>query len=117
VSPGLWGRSMSSPGNPTGLPTGLVLRWGHNQGRGLLRQTQMGTQGRDLVLRQVLNQEGLHKHSPSWEGPFKVTETRRPKGDHPAMTEGVPLPNPCSISVSSIHRSKSEGSNLSPFFS
>jgi hypothetical protein len=26
----------------------------------------------DLVLRQILNQEGLHKLSPSWEGPFKV---------------------------------------------
>jgi hypothetical protein len=78
---------------------------------------QMGTQGRDLVLRQVPNQEGLLKHSPIWEGPLKVTETRRPKGDHPTTTKGVPLPNPCSIYVSSIHRSKSEGSNLSPFFS
>ena len=29
---------------------------------------------RDLVLRQVLNREWLHKLSPSWEGPFKVTE-------------------------------------------
>jgi hypothetical protein len=28
----------------------------------------------DLVLRRVLNQEVLHKLSPSWEGPFKVTE-------------------------------------------
>jgi hypothetical protein len=28
----------------------------------------------DLVLRRVLNREGLHKVSPSWEGPFKVTE-------------------------------------------
>jgi hypothetical protein len=26
----------------------------------------------DLVLRQILNREGLHKLSPSWEGPFKV---------------------------------------------
>jgi hypothetical protein len=32
----------------------------------------------DLVLRQVLNQEGLHKLSPSWEGPFKVTKVCRP---------------------------------------
>jgi hypothetical protein len=72
VSPDLRGRSLSSPGNPTGLPTGPVL----SQGRGLLRQTQMGTQGQDLVLQQVPNQEGLLKHSPSWEGPFKVTETR-----------------------------------------
>jgi hypothetical protein len=28
----------------------------------------------DLVLRRVLNREELHKLSPSWEGPFKVTE-------------------------------------------
>jgi hypothetical protein len=26
----------------------------------------------DLVLRRVLNQEGLHKLSPSWEGPFSA---------------------------------------------
>jgi hypothetical protein len=32
----------------------------------------------DLVLRRVLNREGLHKLSPSWEGPFKVTEACRP---------------------------------------
>jgi hypothetical protein len=29
---------------------------------------------RDLVLWRVLNREGLHKLSPSWEGPFKVME-------------------------------------------
>jgi hypothetical protein len=113
VSPDLWGRSLSSLGNPTRFPTGPVL----SQGRGPLRQTQMGAQSRDLVLRQVPNQEGPHKHSPSWEGPLKVMETRRPKGDHLATTKGVPPRNPCSISVSSIHRSKSKGSNLSPFFS
>jgi hypothetical protein len=33
---------------------------------------------RDLVLRRVLNREGLHKLSPSWEGPLKVTEICRP---------------------------------------
>jgi hypothetical protein len=32
----------------------------------------------DLVLRRILNREGLHKLSPSWEGPFKVTEICRP---------------------------------------
>jgi hypothetical protein len=32
----------------------------------------------DLVLRRVLNREGLHKLSPSWEGPFKVTEVCQP---------------------------------------
>jgi hypothetical protein len=30
----------------------------------------------DLVLRRILNQEGLLKLSPSWEGPLKVTEIR-----------------------------------------
>jgi hypothetical protein len=30
----------------------------------------------DLVPRQILNQEGLLKLSPSWEGPLKVTEVR-----------------------------------------
>jgi hypothetical protein len=29
---------------------------------------------RDLVLRRVLNREGLHKLSSGWEGPFKVME-------------------------------------------
>jgi hypothetical protein len=52
---------------------------------------------RDLVLRRVLNREGLHKLSPSWEGPFKVTEACRPGGVRLATTEGVPLPNPWNI--------------------
>jgi hypothetical protein len=53
--------------------------------------------------------------SPSWEGSFKVMGIRRPGGDYLATTEGVPLPDHWSISVSSIHRGKSEGSNFSPF--
>jgi hypothetical protein len=32
----------------------------------------------DLVLRRILNQEGLHKLPSSWEGPFEVTEVCRP---------------------------------------
>jgi hypothetical protein len=32
----------------------------------------------DLVLIRILNREGLHKLSPSWEGPFKVTKVCRP---------------------------------------
>jgi hypothetical protein len=51
----------------------------------------------DLVLRRVLNQEGLHKLSPSWEGPFKVTEVCRPGCVRLATTEGEPLPNPWNI--------------------
>jgi hypothetical protein len=51
----------------------------------------------DLVLRRVLNREGLHKLSPSWEGPFKVTEACRPGNARLATTEGVPLQYPWNI--------------------
>jgi hypothetical protein len=51
----------------------------------------------DLVLRRVLNREGLHKLSPSWEGPFKVTEVSRPGCVRLATTEGESLPNPWNI--------------------
>jgi hypothetical protein len=51
----------------------------------------------DLVLRRVVNREGLHKLSPSWEGPFKVMEICRPGCVCLATTEGVPLPNPWNI--------------------
>jgi hypothetical protein len=51
----------------------------------------------DLVLRRVLNREGLHKLSPSWEGPFKVTEMCRPGCVRLATTEGEPLPTPWNI--------------------
>jgi hypothetical protein len=65
----------------------------------------------DLVLRRVLNRERLHKLSPSWEGPFMVTEICRPGCVCLATTEGVPLPNPWNIEhlLSSIHRSKTRG--------
>jgi hypothetical protein len=51
----------------------------------------------DLVLRRVLNREGLYKLSPSSEGPFKVTEICRPGCVRLATTEGVPIPNPWNI--------------------
>jgi hypothetical protein len=51
----------------------------------------------DLVLRRILNREGLHKLSPSWEGPFKVTKVRQPESVHLAMEEGMLLPNPWNI--------------------
>jgi hypothetical protein len=51
----------------------------------------------DLVLRRVLNREGLHKLSPSWEGPFKVMEICRPRCVCLATTEGESLPNPWNI--------------------
>jgi hypothetical protein len=48
----------------------------------------------DLVLRRVLNREGLHKLSPSWEGPFKVTEICRPGCVRLATTEESLFPIP-----------------------
>jgi hypothetical protein len=52
---------------------------------------------RDLVLRRVLNREGLHKLSPSWEGPFKVMEICRLGCVRLATTKGEPIPNPWNI--------------------
>jgi hypothetical protein len=51
----------------------------------------------DLVLRRVLNREGLHKLSPSWGGPFKVMEVCQPGCVRLATTEEVPLPDPWNI--------------------
>ena len=46
----------------------------------------------DLVLRRILNRAGLHELSPSWEGPFKVTEVCRPGCVHLATEDGVRYP-------------------------
>jgi hypothetical protein len=51
----------------------------------------------DLILRRILNREGLHKLSPSWEGPFKVSKVCRPGSVCLATEEGVQLPNPWNI--------------------
>jgi hypothetical protein len=64
---------------------------GHYRQR-IVHSRELGV--RDLVLRRILNQEGLLKLSPSWEGPLKVTEISRPGCARLATTEGVPLPNP-----------------------
>jgi hypothetical protein len=76
VLPGLQGRSLPSPGNPYGLPTGPGFWQIHaemttSRGRGLRHQTHMGTQGRDLVLRQVPNQEGLRNSPPAGKDPLR----------------------------------------------
>jgi hypothetical protein len=47
----------------------------------------------DLVLRRVLSREGLHKLSPMWEGPFKVTHIARPGSARLEAAEGVPMGN------------------------
>jgi hypothetical protein len=48
----------------------------------------------DLVLRRILNREGMNKPSPNWEGPFRVTRICRPGCVHLAMEDGEPVPRP-----------------------
>jgi transposase InsO family protein len=51
----------------------------------------------NLVLRRILSREGLHKVSPMWEGPFKVTHIARPGSARLETAEGVPVGNPWNI--------------------
>jgi hypothetical protein len=51
----------------------------------------------DLVLRRILSRDGLHKLSPMWEGPFKVTHISRPGSARLETAEGVPMGNPWNI--------------------
>jgi hypothetical protein len=51
----------------------------------------------DLVLRQILNREGMNKLSPSWEGPFRVTWVCRPGCVRLATEDGEPVPRPWNI--------------------
>jgi transposase InsO family protein len=51
----------------------------------------------DLVLRRILSCEGLHKLSPMWEVPFKVTHIARPGLARLETAEGVPVGNPWNI--------------------
>jgi hypothetical protein len=46
----------------------------------------------DLVLRRVLNQEGMNKLSHYWKGPFRVTQVCQPRCICLAMEEGEPVP-------------------------
>jgi hypothetical protein len=51
----------------------------------------------DLVLRWILNQEGMNKLSPSWEGPFRVTRVCCPGCVRLATEDGEPVPRPWNI--------------------
>jgi transposase InsO family protein len=51
----------------------------------------------NLVLRRILSCEGLHKLSPMWEGPFKVTHIARLGSVRLETIEGVPVGNPWNI--------------------
>jgi hypothetical protein len=47
----------------------------------------------DLVLKWKMNQDGTHKLSSPWEGPFEVTELTRPTSYKLAYLDGIVLPN------------------------
>jgi hypothetical protein len=46
-----------------------------------------------MVLRRILCREGLHKLSPMWEGPFKVTHIARQGSAWLETVEGMPVGN------------------------
>ena len=47
----------------------------------------------DLVLRWVLSREGLHKLSPMWEGPFRISRVSTPGGVRLEPQDGIPIQN------------------------
>jgi len=47
----------------------------------------------DLVLKRKTSQEGMHKLSTPWEGPFVVAEVTRPTSYRLAYLDGTSLPN------------------------
>jgi hypothetical protein len=47
----------------------------------------------DLVLKRNTNQDGMHKLSSPWEGPFEVTEVTWPTFYRLAYLDGTELPN------------------------
>ena len=51
----------------------------------------------DRVLRRILSREGLHKLSPMWEGPYRVTHIARPGVARLETQDGVPVKNPWNI--------------------
>jgi hypothetical protein len=51
----------------------------------------------DLVLRQVLSQEGMSKLFPCWEGPYRVTQVCRSGCVRLAMEEGESVPRSWNI--------------------
>jgi hypothetical protein len=47
----------------------------------------------DLVLRRIQAREGQHKLSPSWEGPYIVTEVTRPRSYRLSQMHGTSIGN------------------------
>jgi hypothetical protein len=56
----------------------------------------------DLVLRWKTSQEGMHKLSTPWEGPFVVAEVTRPTSYRLAYPDGTRVPN--SWHIDKLHR-------------
>jgi hypothetical protein len=48
---------------------------------------------RDLVLKWKTNQDGMHKLSSPWEGPFEVIEVTQPTSYRLAHLDGTEVPN------------------------
>jgi hypothetical protein len=51
----------------------------------------------DLVLQWVLTRMGANKLSPSWEGPFRVTQVCHPRCVRVATEDGEQVPHPWNI--------------------
>jgi hypothetical protein len=51
----------------------------------------------DLVLRRVLSREGLHKLSPMWEGPFRITRVSSPGAVSLETQDVIPIQNAWNI--------------------
>jgi hypothetical protein len=47
----------------------------------------------DLVLKWKINQEGMHKLSSPWEGPFEVIKVTQPTSYRLAHLDGTEVPN------------------------
>jgi hypothetical protein len=73
------------------LPTG-TRGSGHSQRQGLPCRMLMGTRSGPSPTASTKPRRASQL-SPSWEGPLEVTGMQRPKGNHLAMTGGVPYPD------------------------
>ena len=51
----------------------------------------------DLVLSRILSREGLHKLSPMWEGPYRVTSVAQPSAEGLETKDGISVKNSWNI--------------------
>jgi hypothetical protein len=66
----------------------------------------------DLVLRRILSRKGLHKLSPMWEGPFKLTHIAKARlgaaGNRGRPTGGEPVEHSSSAKVLPVGSSRGD---------